>query len=56
MPKAINPGAAGLAMASATIGISARTVQNHTLHIYEKLGVCTRAGAALLASRAGLVL
>jgi HD-GYP domain-containing protein (c-di-GMP phosphodiesterase class II) len=37
------------------LGISARTVQNHTLHIYEKLGVSTRAGAALLAARAGLL-
>jgi HD-GYP domain-containing protein (c-di-GMP phosphodiesterase class II) len=37
------------------LGISARTVQNHTLHIYEKLGVSTRAGAALIAARAGLL-
>lgn len=38
-----------------TLGISDRTVQTHTLHIYSKLGVDTRAGAALAASRAGLL-
>ncbi|MBJ6763734.1 HD domain-containing protein [Myxococcaceae bacterium JPH2] len=37
------------------LGVSDRTVQHHTLHIYEKLGVNTRAGASLVASRAGLV-
>jgi HD-GYP domain-containing protein (c-di-GMP phosphodiesterase class II) len=37
------------------LGISARTVQHHTLHIYEKLGVSTRAGAATAASRLGLL-
>ncbi len=39
---------------AATLGISARTVQHHTIHVYEKLGVRTRAAAALLAVRAGL--
>jgi HD-GYP domain-containing protein (c-di-GMP phosphodiesterase class II) len=38
-----------------TLGISARTVQHHSIHIYEKLGVKTRAAAALLAARAGLL-
>jgi HD-GYP domain-containing protein (c-di-GMP phosphodiesterase class II) len=37
------------------LGISARTVQNHTLNIYGKLGVSTRAGAALRAVQAGLL-
>jgi HD-GYP domain-containing protein (c-di-GMP phosphodiesterase class II) len=37
------------------LGISARTVQTHTLHVYEKLGVDTRAGAAILAARSGLL-
>lgn len=35
------------------LGISDRTVQTHTLNIYAKLGVNTRAGAALVAARAG---
>ena len=35
--------------------ISDRTVQHHTIHIYEKLGVDTRAGAALVAARHGVV-
>jgi DNA-binding CsgD family transcriptional regulator len=30
-------------------------VQTHTLHIYEKLGIDTRAAAALIAARHGLV-
>ncbi|HYW57160.1 MAG TPA: HD domain-containing phosphohydrolase [Polaromonas sp.] len=37
------------------LGISDRTVQTHTQHIYAKLGVDTRAGAALAAARAGLL-
>ncbi|HZI03514.1 MAG TPA: LuxR C-terminal-related transcriptional regulator, partial [Archangium sp.] len=37
------------------LGISGRTVQHHTIHIYEKLGVDTRAAAALLAVRHGLL-
>ncbi|MEZ4238581.1 MAG: helix-turn-helix transcriptional regulator [Myxococcota bacterium] len=40
---------------AAALGISPRTVQNHTLNIYGKLGVSTRAGAALRAARAGLL-
>ncbi|HVE85359.1 MAG TPA: HD domain-containing phosphohydrolase [Myxococcales bacterium] len=35
--------------------ISARTVQHHSIHIYGKLGVDTRAAAALHASRQGLL-
>ncbi|MEZ4300606.1 MAG: LuxR C-terminal-related transcriptional regulator [Polyangiaceae bacterium] len=38
-----------------TLGISDRTVQHHTIHIYKKLGVDTRAGAALMAARHGIV-
>ncbi len=38
-----------------TLGISARTVQHHTIHIYQKLGVETRAGAALVAAQQGLL-
>ncbi len=37
------------------LGISARTVQHHTINLYAKLDVSTRAAAALLAARAGLV-
>lgn len=37
------------------LGISDRTVQHHTIHIYGKLGVDTRAAAALLAARYGLL-
>ncbi len=37
------------------LGISDRTVQTHTLNIYAKLGVNTRAGAALVAARSGLL-
>ena len=37
------------------LGLSPRTVQHHTIHIYEKLGVDTRAGAAMVASRRGLL-
>ncbi|MFT3838730.1 MAG: HD domain-containing phosphohydrolase [Myxococcaceae bacterium] len=37
------------------LGISARTVQHHTIHIYAKLSVDTRAGAALIATRRGLI-
>jgi DNA-binding NarL/FixJ family response regulator len=38
-----------------SLGISDRTVQHHSIHIYEKLGVNTRAAATLLAVRSGLV-
>jgi HD-GYP domain-containing protein (c-di-GMP phosphodiesterase class II) len=37
------------------LGISDRTVQHHTIAIYRKLGIDTRAAAALLAARHGLV-
>lgn len=40
---------------AAALGISDRTVQHHTIHIYEKLGVDTRAAAAVLAARYGWV-
>jgi HD-GYP domain-containing protein (c-di-GMP phosphodiesterase class II) len=38
-----------------SLGISGRTVQHHTIHIYEKFQVDTRAAAALLAVRHGLI-
>lgn len=41
---------------AAVLGISSRTVQHHTIHIYEKLGVETRAAATLIASQRGLLL
>jgi DNA-binding CsgD family transcriptional regulator len=37
------------------LGISTKTVGNHVEHIYTKLGVTNRAGAALLAMEYGLV-
>ena len=37
------------------LGISARTVQHHVAHIYEKIGVSSRAGAALHAMENGLL-
>ncbi len=37
------------------LGISDRTVQHHTIHVYEKLEVDTRAGATLKASEQGLL-
>src|SRR5262249_17572370 len=40
---------------AAALGISDRTVQHHTIHIYGKLGVDTRAAATLLAARHGLL-
>ncbi|MBM4778634.1 MAG: HD domain-containing protein [Archangiaceae bacterium] len=40
---------------ASALGLSARTVQHHTIHIYEKLGVDTRAGAAMVASQRGLL-
>jgi HD-GYP domain-containing protein (c-di-GMP phosphodiesterase class II) len=36
------------------LGISARTVQHHVAHIYTKIGVTSRAGAALFAAEHGL--
>ena len=35
--------------------IAPGTVHTHTVHIYEKLGVSTRAGVAMLAMEHGLV-
>jgi len=37
------------------LGISAKTVGNHVEHIYAKLGVGNRAGAALIAMQRGIV-
>ena len=37
------------------LGISAKTVQHHLAHVYEKVGVSTRAAAALFAVRNDLV-
>ncbi len=37
------------------LGLSARTVQHHSIHIYQKLQVKTRAAATLVAARLGLV-
>lgn len=39
---------------AAELGLSARTVQHHTIRIYEKLGVNSRAGATLQATLRGL--
>ncbi len=36
------------------LGISAKTVQHHVAHIYTKIGVTSRAGAALFAAERGL--
>ncbi|HEV3402602.1 MAG TPA: helix-turn-helix transcriptional regulator [Acidimicrobiales bacterium] len=36
------------------LGISAKTVQHHVAHIYTKVGVTSRAGAALFAAEHGL--
>lgn len=36
------------------LGISAKTVQHHVAHIYTKVGVASRAGAALFAAEHGL--
>ncbi len=38
-----------------TLGISDRTVQHHTINIYRKLDIDTRAAAALIAARHGIV-
>lgn len=37
-----------------TLGISHRTVQHHVSHVYTKIGVTSRAGAALFAAEQGL--
>lgn len=39
---------------AARLGISPRTVQQHTLHVYAKIGVSTRAAATLFATEQGL--
>jgi DNA-binding NarL/FixJ family response regulator len=39
----------------ARLFISAKTVQHHVAHIYEKTGVSTRPGAALYAVEEGLL-
>jgi len=39
----------------ALLDISPRTVQNHVAHVYDKIGVYSRAGATLFAVEAGLV-
>ena len=41
--------------AAAQLHISAATVDHHVRHIYEKLGVATRAGAAIFALQHGLI-
>ena len=47
-------GSSNKAIASA-LGISAKTVGNHVEHIYTKLGVTNRAGAALRAMELGII-
>lgn len=37
------------------LGISARTVQHHVAHVYDKIAVSSRAGAALFATEHGLL-
>ena len=37
------------------LGISPRTVQNHIAHIYDEIGVYTRAGAALFVTEQALL-
>jgi DNA-binding NarL/FixJ family response regulator len=39
----------------ALLGISPRTVQNHVAHIYDKIGVDSRAGAALFVTGQALL-
>lgn len=38
-----------------SLGISPKTVERHVTHVYDKLGVTTRAGAALYATENGLL-
>jgi HD-GYP domain-containing protein (c-di-GMP phosphodiesterase class II) len=40
---------------AAALGMSVRTAENHTRHVYEKIGVSTRAAAALFAVEHGLL-
>lgn len=37
------------------LGISAKTVQHHVAHVYDKIGVCSRAGAAIWAMERRLI-
>ena len=37
------------------LGISAKTVERHVTHIYQKIGVSSRAGAAVYALENGLM-
>jgi DNA-binding NarL/FixJ family response regulator len=37
------------------LGISAKTVQHHVAHVYDKIGVTSRAGAALFATEHALL-
>lgn len=41
--------------AATRLGVSPKTIDNHVQHIYEKIGVSTRAGAALYAVKRGLM-
>lgn len=41
--------------AALVLGISPRTVKNHVANLYAKIGVYSRAGAALFASEHGLL-
>jgi HD-GYP domain-containing protein (c-di-GMP phosphodiesterase class II) len=40
---------------AATMGISPKTVERHVTHIYDKIGISTRAGAAIYALEKGLI-
>jgi DNA-binding NarL/FixJ family response regulator len=40
---------------AAALGISPKTVERHVTHIYDKIGVTTRAGAAIHALENGLL-
>ena len=40
---------------ASTLGISSRTAQHHVIHIYQKIGLNSRAGAALFATEQGLL-
>lgn len=37
------------------LGLSPKTVQHHVAHVYEKIGVESRAGASLFATQSGLL-
>ena len=40
---------------AASLGISGKTVERHVTHIYQKIGVSSRAGAAVYALENGLM-